>query len=239
MHPPTASGVLPPTIGTPSVLIAHGDLQLRQGYRVQFETAGWTVLESADGRDALAKALTTAPSLVVLDAELRYIDGCSLCELLRRDGVTAAAPILLVTNDGIPMSEQRARQAGANAVLAKPASSDRVLEMARALISQAASAGSPAGDTLAAPAPAESYPRSDAERRHSLSKSFPRFDTTTPPAAPPALMCPSCDRSLTYNHSHVGGVSERHREQWDYYSCPTCGATLQYRQRTRKLRRVQ
>jgi len=239
MHPPITSDALPPTIGTPSVLIANGDTRLRQDYRAQFESAGWIVLESADGRDALAKALTSAPSLMVLDAELAYIDGCALCGLLRRDGATAAASILLVTNDGIPMSEQRARQAGADAVVTKRASSARVLEMARALTNQAASAGSPAGETRSEAGPTESYARSDAERRHSLSKSFPRFNTTSPPSAPPALMCPSCDRSLSYDHSHVGGVSERHREQWDYYSCPTCGATLQYRQRTRKLRRVQ
>jgi hypothetical protein len=32
-------------------------------------------------------------------------------------------------------------------------------------------------------------------------------------------------------------VSARFSEQWDYYDCSTCGA-FQYRQRTRKLRRV-
>jgi hypothetical protein len=40
-----------------------------------------------------------------------------------------------------------------------------------------------------------------------------------------------------YEHSHVGGVSQRHPEQWDYYRCSACGR-FQYRQRTRKLRRV-
>jgi len=236
MHPLTPSSALPPPIGTPSVLIAHSDSQLRQAYRAQFETAGWNVRESADGRDALAKALTAPPSLMVLDAGLPYIDGRVLCELLRRDSATAAVPLLLVADDGAP-SEQRARQAGADAVLTKPAPSDRVVEMASALIKQAAPAGSPAEEAPAAPDPAESRP--DAQRRRSLRKSFPRFNTTTPPTAPPTLMCPTCDRTLLYDHSHVGGVSERQREQWDYYSCPACGAVLQYRQRTRKVRRVQ
>jgi predicted RNA-binding Zn-ribbon protein involved in translation (DUF1610 family) len=62
--------------------------------------------------------------------------------------------------------------------------------------------------------------------------------TTQPPLKPPALTCPSCDRHLTYEESYVGGVSQRHAEQWDYYDCPVCGR-FQYRQRTRKLRRVE
>jgi len=55
---------------------------------------------------------------------------------------------------------------------------------------------------------------------------------------PPELTCPSCDRALYFDSSYVGGVSNRHAEQWDYFTCSTCG-TFQYRQRTRKLRRVQ
>jgi hypothetical protein len=43
---------------------------------------------------------------------------------------------------------------------------------------------------------------------------------------------------LTYERSHIGGVSERNSEQWDYYECPSGCGTFQYRQRTRKLRRV-
>lgn len=42
---------------------------------------------------------------------------------------------------------------------------------------------------------------------------------------------------LQYERSHIGGVSHVHAEQWDDYECAACG-TFQYRQRTRKLRRV-
>ena len=74
-------------------------------------------------------------------------------------------------------------------------------------------------------------------RRTMLSRSHARHHTTTPPAAPPVLMCPSCDRPLRYLHSHIGGVSIRHQEQWDYFECPGNCGTFQYRERTRKLKR--
>jgi hypothetical protein len=76
-----------------------------------------------------------------------------------------------------------------------------------------------------------------ATHRTVLSKSHQRFTTTVPPIEPPALTCPSCDHPLKYDHSHIGGVSDRHAEQWDYFACSTCGP-FQYRHRTRKLRRV-
>ena len=50
--------------------------------------------------------------------------------------------------------------------------------------------------------------------------------------------CPTCDRPLVYERSHIGGVTERFSEQWDYYTCTGCGP-FQYRQRTRALRSVE
>ena len=71
-----------------------------------------------------------------------------------------------------------------------------------------------------------------------LSRTFNRHSTITPPSTPPALVCPSCDTPLTYQDSHIGGVSEQHREQWDYFECPAHCGRFQYRQRTRKLRKL-
>jgi hypothetical protein len=72
--------------------------------------------------------------------------------------------------------------------------------------------------------------------RTPMSRTFKRHSTTAPSLPPPALVCPACDSPLQYQDSHIGGVSEHHREQWDYYVCPVHGK-FQYRQRTRKLRR--
>jgi len=46
-----------------------------------------------------------------------------------------------------------------------------------------------------------------------------------------AVVCPTCDRPLVYEQSRIAGVSERHRAQWDQYSCVIC----QYRHLTRML----
>jgi DNA-binding response OmpR family regulator len=63
-------------------------------------------------------------------------------------------------------------------------------------------------------------------------------ESATQRAHPPELLCPLCNRWLTYEHSHIGGVNDRRTEQWDYYVCSASCGTFQYRQRTHKLRRV-
>jgi hypothetical protein len=76
-------------------------------------------------------------------------------------------------------------------------------------------------------------------KRHVLSHVHRRGHTTTPPLPPPALLCPTCDEALVYDHSHIGGVSARHSEQWDYFECPGRCGTFEYRQRTRRMARIE
>jgi hypothetical protein len=151
-------------------------------------------------------------------------DGYALCELLRRDTATRTVPIIVVTSEDRPTKLERARAAGVDAVLNKPVAPDALLNEIQRLLEPREQ-------------PSRQPPASHHERRISQAKAHLRTQTTTPSAPPPALTCPSCDRPLQYEHSHIGGVSGVRAEQWDAYTCPSCG-TFEYRQRTRKLRRV-
>src|SRR5438552_11303629 len=170
---------------------------------------------------------------------LPFLDGYALCQILRRDRVTADVPILAITADGHPSHIERARQAGADIVLVKPTSMETVLTEMRRLTNDFKGAGRSATTANLAPPRNESANdvRPDDRRRKPRSKSFARVTTTTPSASPPLLVCPSCDRPLTYRQSHIGGVNERLREQWDDFECVSCGA-FQYRHRTRKTSRA-
>jgi CheY-like chemotaxis protein len=223
------------------VLVADADADTRTLYQLALPRAGCEVTEACDGRDALTKALAEPPTLIITELRLPLIDGFALCEILRRDAATHAVPILVVTGEARPAELNRIRNAGANAVLVKPTLPDAIVSEVRKLMTNGANGNS--GRGTSAPTHAIVEPNTSAEvarsEAHSsvLSKSHARFKTTTPPTPPPNLTCPSCDQLLKYEHSHVGGVSARYSEQWDYYSCSTCG-TFQYRPRTRKLRRV-
>ena len=211
------------------VLIADSDDDTRSRCRELLKLAGCDVVDAADGRDALVKALSHRPTVVITETRLPIFDGYALCEVLRRDSITRGVPIVVVTAETRPTELDRARDAGADVVLTKPVPLDALLEEIQRLLH-------PEKRNESTTAKRSSARLSNEPRRKSLTKAHPRFETDAPPATPPTLFCPSCDRPLIYERSHVGGVSSRHPEQWDDYSCPASCGTFVYRQRTRKLR---
>src|SRR5262245_22844270 len=118
----------------PRVLLADSDQEIRVRYAAGFHRAGCDVVEASDGRDALAKALVRHPSLVVTDLHLPLMDGLALCEILRRDHVTADVPIVVVAAGLRPIDAARARRAGADVVLGKPTSVEMLMMESRRLL---------------------------------------------------------------------------------------------------------
>ncbi len=201
------------------------------------------IVYAEDGREALALAIAHRPRFVITATGLRFIDGYTLCSLLRAEPLTADVPIVVLTCDTTPAAVTLARSSGADRVVGTPFSRERCCR--------------PSGsDAIARGRLATALSRSRPVRRRRISgslalSSHPRrlggdswltliavSRRVTPPIVPPPLVCPACDRPLQYVRSHVGGVSARLSEQWDYYTCHGACGTFQYRQRTRRLRRV-
>jgi len=225
-----------------ALLVDH-DADTRRMYAAYLKLSPCIIEEADDGRDALAKAIAYQPDIIVMETRLPGISGFDLCSLLRRDIITSTIPIVVVTGDAIAANVRRAEVAGADAVLVKPcrpetliAEMSRLLDQSSVLRERARAARDEEHDQIAKAEEQNDGSRA-AARRPMLSHSHARHDTTTPPATPPALLCPSCDRPLRYVHSHIGGVSARHQEQWDYFDCPGGCGMFEYRERTRKLRK--
>ena len=232
------------TQSPPLALLVDRDAGTRKMYADYLRLSACAIEEAEDGREALAKAIARSPSVIVTETRLPGINGFELCDLLRQDRSTRFIPIVIVTGDGFGGNVDLAKRVGADSVLVKPCLPETLLAEISKLLDQ--SFGLRERGRAARSKMHEQIERSDRlieqshanMRRVTLSRAHERHDTTTPPIAPPTLVCPACDSPLRYLRSHVGGVSSRHSEQWDYFECLVgCGA-FQYRQRTRKLRRV-
>jgi CheY-like chemotaxis protein len=226
----------------PQILVAAGDPETRSYYSTVFGLAGCEVVEASDGRQALARALTQPPALVLTEIRLPFLDGCSLCEILRRDRATVNVPLLVITDERQPALVERARQTG-DCVMFKPATPEAIVSEARRLLDASRGTHSSSAvvdeQSTASPLPAGHRPNTTTKARITQARALQRFSSKTPPTRPPALECPACDHRLVYELSHVGGVNNLHREQWDYFYCPSGCGTYQYRQRTRSIRRVE
>jgi CheY-like chemotaxis protein len=225
-------------------LLVDRDDDTRHMYAEFLRLSAWEVEQAADGREALAKAISMRPDVIVTETRLPGIPGLVLCDLLRHDTATQAIPIVVVTADAYTSDLDRARASGADVVLVKPCLPERLAKEIKGVIAHSAELRARAEQAREGVAgqlarAEEILGRSRAVvRKYNLKHSHKRGDTTTPPNVPPSLLCPQCDRSLAYQRSHIGGVSARHQEQWDYFECSGGCGTFQYRVRTRKLRKV-
>jgi CheY-like chemotaxis protein len=221
---------------THRIVIAEPDDACRDDYLQSFGRDAYDIVATADGRDALTSALVRRPALVLTELSLPSIDGISLCEILRRDRSTNNVPILVVTSQAKQAELERAKSAGATAILRKPVTGRMVvLEAARLLASTQALKGQV--EKLARDARGYTEKSRELTRRtKSIARQGGRHKTISPPYEVLALHCPSCARPLRYQESYVGGTTVI--EQWDYFACQTCSARFQYRQRTRRLRQV-
>lgn len=205
------------------VVADHND-DTRLLYADAFRRDGWTVVEASDGRDALVAALTRGASLLVADVRLPFIDGFTLCELLRQDGTARSLAVLMIVADARPADLVRVKQCGASALVTKPASVDAVIAEGRRVSEEAQRA-------ILQNAAAQ-HARGAFERRRAAADG--RAAKT--PATAPRLICPLCHRPLDFESTHIGG-SGREVDRWDRLVCNGGGCgDFEYRHRTRTLR---
>jgi len=81
---------------------------------------GYEVESASNGLEALNKARSLLPDVVVLDLMLPELDGTAVCEIMRRLPSTAHVPILILTACVTDAARHIALDAGANAYLTKP-----------------------------------------------------------------------------------------------------------------------
>src|SRR4029450_12410823 len=112
-------------------LLVDRDPDSRQMYAECLRHAAYEVEQAEDGREALAKAISQHPHVIITETQLPGIDGYRLCELLRADASTQATPIIVVTGDAYPPDLQRAERSGADVVLTKPCLPERLIEEIR------------------------------------------------------------------------------------------------------------
>ena len=103
------------------------------------EAHGHVTRAVTDSREALAVAQDFAPDLVITDIQLPHVSGLELIRMLRADERLAEVPIMAVTAYATSGDEDRARDIGAQAYVAKPISVARFVQTVDELLESASS----------------------------------------------------------------------------------------------------
>lgn len=102
------------------ILVADDNPVSRELVREVLEAPGRSIVEAADGEEALDKIGKERPDLVLLDIQMPVLDGFGVIRRLRLDPRTASLPVLALTAFAMKGDRARALAAGFDAYITKP-----------------------------------------------------------------------------------------------------------------------
>ena len=116
------------------VLTVDDSASIRQMVAFTLKSAGYDVIEAADGNAGLAQAKSNNVQLVLTDQNMPGIDGLTLIKSLRALPNFKTTPILMLTTESSDAMKSQGRAAGVIGWLVKPFDPQKLLEVVRKVI---------------------------------------------------------------------------------------------------------
>jgi len=137
----------------PQVLVVDDEPNIRELVQVALKFHGCSVTTAATGKDALRRAETDAPDLIVLDVMLPDMDGFEVCRRLRSAG--NEVPVIFLTARDTSSDTVTGLAIGGDDYVTKPFSVEALVARVRAVLRRASrnsrgDAGDGDGDILRA-----------------------------------------------------------------------------------------
>ncbi|MFI8344498.1 response regulator transcription factor [Streptomyces sp. NPDC085639] len=132
-----------PAEGEARILVVDDEPAVREALRRSLAFEGYAVQTAVDGIDALDRAASYAPDLIVLDIQMPRMDGLTAARRLRAGG--SVTPILMLTARDTVGDRVTGLDAGADDYLVKPFELDELFARVRALLRRSSYAAAQAG----------------------------------------------------------------------------------------------
>lgn len=121
--------------GKRRVLLVDDDPSIIKMVGKRLEVEGFEVIVARDGEEAIAKAKSEHPDMIILDLMLPKIDGYEVCKRLKEDQEARDIPIVTIfSGKGQPGDDERCRQVGAAAYVTKGEDAGPLIQQVKALL---------------------------------------------------------------------------------------------------------
>jgi DNA-binding response OmpR family regulator len=124
-------------IGTQKVLVVEDEESIASFVSMYLKKGGFAVSVAANGTEALAKASSEGPSLIVLDLALPDIDGIDVCRRIRQ---RSDVPILMLTARDDDVDKIIGLEVGADDYLTKPFNPRELVARVKSILRRASPA---------------------------------------------------------------------------------------------------
>lgn len=94
----------------------------------------YTVLEAADGEEAVDITKEQRPALVLMDLMMPRLDGYAACLRIKSDQTTKGIPVVMLTAIDHELNKKFAEEMGADGYITKPFTRESLMEETRRLI---------------------------------------------------------------------------------------------------------
>ena len=140
-RPMTASGASegpssPPVTATPKTILVVEDNELNMKlFHDLLEAHGYNILQTRDGMEALKIARQHRPDLILMDIQLPEVSGLEVTKWIKEDDNLKSIPIIAVTAFAMKGDEEKIREGGCEAYIAKPISVTNFLKTVEQFLS--------------------------------------------------------------------------------------------------------
>ena len=95
---------------------------------------GYETLPTRDGLEALEIARREHPDLIIMDIQLPGISGLEVTKMIKDDESTASIPVIAVTAFAMKGDEDKIREGGCEAYVAKPIRIDELVRVVQRFV---------------------------------------------------------------------------------------------------------
>ncbi|MEA3560250.1 MAG: response regulator [Candidatus Omnitrophota bacterium] len=102
------------------ILIVDDELDILDLLKIILSGENYTIIEAANGEEALEKVYSFSPDLIILDYKMPKLDGMEVCQRLKKDILLQHLPIIMLTGKGELSDKVKGIDAGADDYMVKP-----------------------------------------------------------------------------------------------------------------------
>jgi two-component system cell cycle response regulator DivK len=128
--PPMQQPAPPKTI----LVVEDNELNMKLFHDL-LEAHGYNILQTRDGMEALKLARQHRPDLILMDIQLPEVSGLEVTKWIKEDDSLRAIPIIAVTAFAMKGDEEKIREGGCEAYIAKPISVTKFLKTVEQFLS--------------------------------------------------------------------------------------------------------